>query len=198
MESKDQIRLPTNTAAGAEANILDIAANRSARKWSPQEIALRAIWEMVRFSLFALSPRPLWAWRRLLLRAFGAKVGRHAHIYPSVKIALPWNITIGDYAAVGEGAILYSLGNISIGERTTISQYAHLCAGTHDYRQADMPLVKATIHIDSEVWICADAFVGPGVHVGRRAVLGARGVAMTNLAEGMIHVGNPAREVRVR
>ena len=56
-----------------------------------------------------------------MLRTFGASVGDNAHIYPSVKIAIPWNLIIGDQAAIGDGAILYCLGPITIGHQATIS-----------------------------------------------------------------------------
>lgn len=176
----------------------DIAANRLALKWSRKELAGRIIWELIRFPLFALSPRPFWGWRRWLLRMFGARIGRDVHLYPSVKIAVPWNIAIADYAAVGDGAILYSLGQISVGERATISQYAHLCAGTHDYRDPTMPLVKVNIVIGAGAWICADAFIGPSVSVGEHAIVGARAVVTRNVAQQAVVVGNPARVVAQR
>jgi putative colanic acid biosynthesis acetyltransferase WcaF len=57
-----------------------------------------------------------------------------------------------------------------------------------------MPLVRAPIEIGDEAWICADAFVGPGVMVGARAVVGAGAVVMRSVQEGKIVTGNPARE----
>lgn len=177
--------------------MIDISANRRKQKWSRREQAGRLLWALAR-PAFSWSPRPLWGWRRMLLRLFGARVGREVHIYPTVRITIPWNVTIGDYSAVGDRALLYSLGRITIGERVTISQQAHLCAGTHDYRKPDFPLVKAPIGISAGVWICADAFVGPNVVVGKGAILGARGVAMKNVPPGVIAAGNPARVVKVR
>jgi len=177
---------------------LDILANRRSRKWSLYELAGRTIWETVGCRFFAWSPRPLWAWRRFVLRSFGASVGDDAHIYPSVKIAIPWNLVVGDQAAIGDGAILYCLGQISIGARTTISQYAHLCAGSHNHHIATFDLLKPSIEIGSEAWVCADAFVGPGVKVGDRAILGARSVAIDNIPSDAIAVGNPARVVKER
>lgn len=152
------------------------------------------MWAIAR-PLFALSPRPLWCWRRVLLRAFGAKVGAGVHIYPTVRIAMPWNLDIGNEAAVGDRAILYALGCIRIGSRTTVSQGAHLCAGTHDVRDPKRPLLKPPITLGEDVWICADAFIGPGVCVGDGAVVGARGVAMKNVPPMTIFAGNPAREI---
>jgi putative colanic acid biosynthesis acetyltransferase WcaF len=172
----------------------DISSNRAARKWSTAEQIGRALWALC-WPLFRLSPRVLWGWRRMLLRLFGATVGRDAHIYPSVRITIPWNLQIGDEVAVGDHAILYALGPIRVGSRATISQYAHLCAGTHDWRDPAMPLVKSPLVVGEDAWVCADAFVGPGVIIGQGAVLGARGVAMKDLEAGTIYGGNPAQPI---
>ncbi|MEM9471091.1 MAG: putative colanic acid biosynthesis acetyltransferase [Pseudomonadota bacterium] len=115
-------------------------------------------------------------------------------MYPSVRITMPWNVTVGDYSAVGDRATLYALGPITLGSRVTVSQGAHLCAGTHDWRAPDRPLLKPPISIEDDSWICADAFVGPGVKVGSGAIVGARAVAMKDVRPGAIVVGNPARE----
>jgi putative colanic acid biosynthesis acetyltransferase WcaF len=176
---------------------LDIAANRTASKWSRKELAGRLLWELAR-PLFAWSPRPLWGWRRMLLRLFGARIGCEVHICPSVLITIPWNLTIGDQSAVGDRVILYALGPITLAERVTVSQGAHLCAGTHDYRDPSMPLLKPPIIIESDTWICADAFVGPGVRVGAQAIVGARCVVTKDVEQGAILIGNPARLLRQR
>lgn len=172
----------------------DITSNRAARKWSVGEQAGRAAWALAT-PLFRLSPRVLWGWRRILLRAFGAKVGAQAHIYPTARITIPWNLEIGEQAAVGDRAILYALGPIRIGARATISQYAHLCAGTHDWRDPAMPLVKTPLVIEDDAWVCADAFIGPGVTVGSAAIVGARAVVMKDVAARTTVGGNPAREI---
>lgn len=171
---------------------VDVGANRSAPKWSKREMVARILWG-VALPLFVLSPRPLWGWRRWLLRLFGARIGNDVHIYPSVRITIPWNLTVGGQSAIGDRAIVYALGLVRLGERVTISQGAHLCAGTHDWRQPDRPLLKPPIFIGDDAWICADAFVGPGVTVGQGAIVGARAVAMKDVPPGSIVVGNPAR-----
>ncbi|PWL19901.1 MAG: acetyltransferase [Altererythrobacter sp. XM-24bin4] len=174
---------------------VDISANRRARKWSRREQIGRVLWTFA-WPFFRFSPRPLWGWRRLLLRLFGAQVGRQVHVYPSVRIIIPWNLSIENSCAVGDHAILYALGPIRIGARATISQGAHLCAGTHDIKDPFRPLLKPPILIGEDAWICADAFIGPGVVVGAGAIVGARAVAMKNVPAGVIMVGNPARQIR--
>ena len=96
---------------------------------------------------------------------------------------------------MGDRAHLYALGPIRIGDRVTVSQGAHLCAGSHDFRDPTMALTRPPIRIDDDVWVCADAFVGPGVEIGRGAVVGARAVVVRSVAAGTIVAGNPARQV---
>ncbi len=177
--------------------VLNIHKNRSDKKWTSRENFCRALWGLV-YPLFHFSPRPLWGWRRVLLRAFGAKIGNEAHIHPAVKIAIPWNLEVGSQAAVGDGAIIYNLGLIQIGSEATVSQGVHLCAGSHDYKLSHMPLVKSQISIGKGAWLCADAFIGPGVSIGDYAIVGARGVVMKDVAEWDIVAGNPAVVIKQR
>lgn len=111
---------------------------------------------------------------------------------------MPWNVVIGDESAVGEHATLYALGPITLGARVTVSQGAHLCAGTHDWLKPDRPLLKLPITIGDDAWVCADAFIGPGVNVGKGAIVGARAVAMKDVAPETTVVGNPARTIARR
>lgn len=176
---------------------LDIRANRAARKYTHRELALRVLWGVGRW-LFRLSPRPAFGWRRAVLRLFGAEVGPHVHLYPSTRVYFPWNLRIGAWSAVGEDVLIYNLGPVTIGARATVSHRAHLCAGTHDATSADLPLLKPPITIGDQVWICADAFVGPGVTVGEGAVVGAAAVAVRDVEPWTIVAGNPARMVKPR
>lgn len=133
-----------------------------------------------------------------MLRRFGAEIGKGVQVYPSVKITIPWNVSMGDYATAGDCVTLYALGPINIGRRSTISQNAHLCAGTHDFRGTAMTLIKAPISILDDSWICADAFVGPGVTIGRGAIVGARAVVMKDVEKNSIMAGNPAVQIGYR
>ena len=174
-----------------------VATNRKARKYSRLEMGKRVFWGFGQ-SIFRLSPRPCFGFRRWILRCFGAKVGREVHIYPSAIVYFPWNLEIGDESSIGEWALIYNLGRVKVGRRSTISQRVHLCAGTHDYRQPDMPLLKPPSEVGDDCWICADAFVGPNVKVGDFAIVGAAAVLVKDAAPFEIWGGNPAVKIKDR
>ena len=177
---------------------LDTASNRKATKYTTGELIRRILWTLIGEPLFRWSPRPFFGWRRFVLRCFGASVGEGVNIYSSATIYFPWNLEIGDWSSIGERAMIYNLGPITIGEQVTVSQQAHLCAGTHDHTDPAMPLIKPPITVHDQAWICADAFVGPYVTVGEGAVVGARAVAVKDVPEWSIVGGNPARPIKPR
>ncbi len=176
---------------------LDISTNRSIQKYTFGEQLSRVLWGVGQF-FFRWSPRPFFGWRRLILRCFGAKIGREVRVYGSTQIYFPWNLQADDWSSIGEWALIYNLGTVTIGRGASISHRAHVCAGTHDYTQATLPLLKPPIVIEAEAWICADAFVGPNVRVGRGAIVGAAAVVTRNVPDWTIVVGNPAREIKKR
>ena len=182
--------------AGASPG-LDIEANRRVSNYSPAERRARIAWSVGKL-VFRVIPRPFYGARAAWLRLFGARIGKNCQIYPTVLIFMPSQLEIGDWSSVGDRAILYNLAVVKIGERVTISQGAHLCAGTHDFRDPTMPLIRSTITIGDEAWLCADCFIGPDVTVGARAVVAARAVAMRDVAAGAIVAGNPARRIGER
>ena len=177
--------------------MLDVEQNRRAQKYSRGELARRVLWGCAQ-PLFRFSPRPCFGWRRFLLRLFGARIGRQVNIYRTVTVIIPWNLEVRDYGAIGDHAFIYNLGRITIGERATISHRAHLCAGTHDYTKSDFPLLRPPITIEEQAWVCADAFVGPGVTVGAGAIVAACAVAVKNVEPWTIVAGNPAKWIKER
>ncbi len=176
---------------------IDIAANRATKKYSLKENFKRILWGICK-PAYKYSPRPFFGWRSLMLTMFGANVGENVHVYPSAIIYMPWNLTIGKDSSIGEFAYIYNLGKISIGNCVTISQRVHLCAGTHDYNSAELPLIKLPVVVEDSAWICADAFVGPGVKIGKGSVIGARAVVMKDVGDWDVMVGNPAKKIKTR
>ncbi|MEM6262550.1 MAG: putative colanic acid biosynthesis acetyltransferase [Bacteroidota bacterium] len=156
------------------------------------------LWWLVHFFLFKPSPQFLYGWRRFLLRLFGAKVGKGVILRPSCQVTYPWKVSIGDFSWIGDEVVLYSLGNISIGTNTVISQRSYICTGSHRHDRQDFLIYQEPITIEDECWLATDVYVAPGVHIGKGTVVGARSSVFKDLPYGKIAVGAPAQVIRDR
>jgi len=175
---------------------VDLSAYSSG--FSPGMKLARTLWALVWSVLFRLSPVPCHWWRNMLLRLFGARVSSGVHVYPNCRIWAPWNLAIGEHSCLGPHVDCYNVAPVEIGSNVIVSQYSYLCTATHDDRDPGMKLVTRPIVIADAAWICADVFVGPGVRVGKGAVLGARSSAFKDLDAWKVYGGTPARMLRDR
>lgn len=157
-----------------------------------------SLWLLVSLVLFRLCPFSFSALKRVVLRMFGAGVGRNVTIKPQVKITFPWKLTLGDHVWLGEECWLLNLEHIMIGSHVCISQRAFLCTGSHDYKQVRFDLITRPIKLADGAWVGAGCWVGPGVTLGSHAVLTAGSVATKDLAAHGIYRGNPAVLVKQR
>lgn len=158
----------------------------------------RLLWKLVCLLLFRPSPQPLHVWRCWLLRSFGARIGSPCSIYNNVEIWAPWNLVMANYATLGRGVIVYSIAPVTLGERAVVSQGVHLCTGSHDHQSENFQLFARPITIGEDVWICAEAFLGPGVNIGNGCVIGARAVVTRDQPAWMVCAGNPSRPLKHR
>jgi len=156
------------------------------------------LWWFVQASFFGLSPQFMYGWRRFILRIFGAQVGKGVLIRSSAQITYPWKVSIGDYSWVGDGVVLYSLGEIEIGSNCVVSQKSYLCAASHDYTIESFDIFSSKIKIKDEAWVATDVFVAPGVTIGKGTVVGARSSVFKDLPDEMLCIGTPANPIRKR
>jgi putative colanic acid biosynthesis acetyltransferase WcaF len=133
--------------------------------------------------------------RSVVLRAFGARVGRGCRFASSVDIAIPWNLRIGDGVRVGPRVLLYSLGTIDLGDGVTLDRRAHLCAGSHDFTDPSFPLLRPPITLGPGVFVGLDAFIGPDVTLGEGCVVHPRASVYGSHKPRVELRGNPAKPV---
>lgn len=160
--------------------------------------AARILWGLVWTLLVRPTPSFCHGWRIFWYRRFGANIGAGVKLMPSVQCWAPWNLTIGDHTSVSHGVDLYAVDKIKLGDHVTISQRAFICTASHDIDHQNMPLVTAPVIISDGVWICAEAYVHPGVTVGVDAVVGARAALFNDVEPRQVVGGNPARVIRMR
>jgi len=141
---------------------------------------------------------PFSAPKAALLRSFGAQIGAQVAIKPGARVKFPWRLSVGDFSWIGERAWLDNLAPIAIESHVSVSQEAYLCTGNHDWQDPTFRLITASVRVESGSWIAARAVVGPGVTVGRGAVLALGSVAPRSLEPMTIYAGNPAQPVKAR
>jgi putative colanic acid biosynthesis acetyltransferase WcaF len=161
----------------------------------------RALWNIVWLLLFRPTPEHSGIfnkWRIFWLRCFGAKIGAGCVVKSSCEIWQPWKLEMGDYVALGEHVICYTVDKITIGSRTTVSREAFLCCAGHDISSPIMELTYAPMAIGSNCWIAGRAIIMPGVAVGDGAVVAAGAVATRDVAPWTVVGGNPAKFIKKR
>ncbi len=177
--------------------IIDLSKYRN--HFSARNKIGRMIWNITWFLLFRPFSLGIFRrWRVFLLKCFGARIEWTAMVYSSVKIWAPWNLEMGTYACLGPSVDCYNQGRITIRSHTTISQKSYLCASSHDISDPLNALIVAPIIIEDQAWVAADAFIGPGVHIGQGAVVGARSSVFRKVEPWTVVGGNPARFIKPR
>ena len=158
----------------------------------------RLAWNICWVLFYRTSPRPFHAWRIMLLRAFGARLGNSCHFYPASRIWAPWNLECADRVTAADGAEIYNPAPMHFGSYAIVSQGAYLCGATHDLNDPAFPLLACSSSIGAYAWVCARAIVAPGVNLGEGAVLGVGSVGTRDLDPWGVYSGIPAQKISQR
>ncbi|OKH56217.1 colanic acid biosynthesis acetyltransferase WcaF [Calothrix sp. HK-06] len=156
------------------------------------------LWYFIGLPLFKSYLLPVSLFKVLIIRAFGAKIGKGVRIKPGVRVKFPWRLTVGDFVWIGEDVWIDNIASVTIENHACLSQGVYLCTGNHDWNHPNFKLTAAPIHIQESSWIAASSSIGPGVIVGRGAVLTLGGVAAHSLESMTIYAGNPAQAIKKR
>ena len=155
-------------------------------------------WYFVNILFFINPLNPFSFIKIILLRIFGANIGKHVLIKPSVNIKYPWKLSIGNYSMIGENVWIDNLDHVTIGNNVCISQGAFLLCGNHDYKKSTFDLQIGKIILEDGVWIGAKSIVCPNVICKSHSVLSVNSTASSDLQEYSIYRGSPAIKIRDR
>lgn len=155
-------------------------------------------WWFVQGTLFRFSLHNMYSWRGILLKIFGAKIGKNVRIRSSANFTYPWKVSIGDYSWIGDNVQLYSLDLITIGKNCVISQESYLCTGSHNIKDPNFGLITKPIIIKDGAWVASDVFVYPGVTVHEMAVVAARSTVIKDVPANEVYAGSPAKFIKKR
>ena len=157
----------------------------------------RINWYFISLAFFK-SSFPLNVVKVILLKMFGAKIGKGVIIKPHINIKYPWRLRIGNYVWIGEQAWIDNLADITIEDNVCISQGAMLLCGNHNYKKTSFDLIVGSIHLKKGSWIGAKSVVCPNVVVGSHAILTVGSIATQNMSDYTIYQGNPAQPIKER
>lgn len=161
-------------------------------------ILKQTLWYFVNALLVRASWNPFMGIKIVLLKMFGAKIGKGLVIKNNVCIKFPWKLTLGDNVWLGEGCWIDNLDKVTIGNNVCISQGALLLTGNHDYTSKSFDYRNAPIIVENGAWIGAKAVVCPGVTVRSHAVLTVASIVTKEMEAYGIYQGNPAKIIRKR
>jgi putative colanic acid biosynthesis acetyltransferase WcaF len=163
-----------------------------------RSLIVRAAWFLLGLPLLRCPILGSSAFRRRLLRWFGAEIGQGAVIKPGVRVKFPWKLKLGKYCWIGEDCWIDNLAPVTLGDHVCVSQGVYLCTGSHDWSDPAFGLITRPIGIHDGAWIAARVSVGPGAVIGQHAVVGFGSVVSGTIPPYEIHVGNPAKFLRRR
>lgn len=182
----------TNDTAETEPRIQPlIQPSLSNRAW-------RAVWQAVWLLFARPTPVAMHRWRCMLLRIFGARIEGDCYVYPSTSIWAPWNLRMQEGSCLAAGVDCYNVAAVTLQRGVTVSQRSFLCTASHDFDDPLFPLIGGEIVIESQAWVAAEAFVGPGVTIRERSVVLARAVVVRDAPANTVVAGNPAKPLRFR
>lgn len=158
----------------------------------------RLLWYFTNVVFFMNPLNPFGNLKVIVLRLFGAKIGKGVVIKPGVNIKYPWLLQVGNHVWIGEKVWIDNLVLVKMEDHVCLSQGAMLLTGNHHYRKSTFDLITGEIKLEQGCWIGAKAIVCPGVVCRSHAVLSVNSVATETLEPYWVYKGNPAIKTRER
>ena len=135
--------------------------------------------------------------RRLLAKHVFKHCGESVRIFRDVEVSFGYNLSVGDNTTIHRKVLLDDRGEIVIGNRVSISDYANIYSHNHDIEDIERVTCSRTV-IGDGARITYHAVVLSGTTVGKNAMVGTMGVVTRPVPDHHINVGIPAKSVRVK
>lgn len=131
-------------------------------------------------------------------------VGEDTEFLANAYIRNPQNMSIGKRSVVGLGVRIQAGGGLTIGDCVLIGPGAMIWTSNHLFDDPDVPIrdqghEQKEVVIGDDCWIGANAFIMPGVVLGKGCVVSAGAVVgAKSYKDYVILIGNPARVIGYR
>jgi galactoside O-acetyltransferase len=137
------------------------------------------------------------ALRRLLAPRIFRRVGQNFKCFQHVEFSFGYNLEVGDDVVVHRHVLLDDRGELVLGDRVSIADYANIYSHTHSIvDQRDVTNLRTIL--EDDVRVTYHATVLAGVRVGRNGMVGAAAVATKDVRPYHVNVGIPAKSIAVK
>lgn len=166
--------------------------------YKPGGFFKRTTWYFINVLFFINPLNPSSRIKILLLKIFGAEIGKGVVVKQGVNIKYPWKLQIEDYSWIGENVWIDNLDQVRIGKNCCLSQGVLLLCGNHNYNKQTFDLMIGCITLEDGVWIGAQSILGPNTICKSHSVLSIQSASTGVLDEYSIYRGNPATKIKDR
>lgn len=131
-------------------------------------------------------------------------VGRNLIVMSGTRFRSIENLSIGDEVQIGYDNFIQALGGVSIGSNSMTAPGVKIWSVNHNYREKNKLITgqgqtTSPVVIGCDVWIAANAFISPGVHLPDGCVVSSGAVVgVKDYKPYSIIAGNPARVIGFR
>lgn len=130
---------------------------------------------------------------------FMHKCGTNFQVGFNVTIRGLENLSVGNDVYIAPGSVILAGTQIELGDGVQLAFYTVLTDGEHTLKEGSYRFgarAQRPVHIAAGTWIGAHVTVVAGVRIGRRVVVGANSVVTSDLPDGVLAAGVPAKVIR--
>ncbi|MFD1586025.1 acyltransferase [Halorientalis brevis] len=135
--------------------------------------------------------------RQMLAKHLFAEAGDDLRLFKGITFTYGHNIELGDNVVVHDDVHLDDRGKLTVGDRVSISDNAHVYSHDHDVNDQTHIDNYHTI-IEDDVRVTYDSMVRAGVKLGENSILAAKSIAGSDVPAHHIAAGQPAKSVAVK
>ena len=135
--------------------------------------------------------------RQMLANHLFAEAGENLRLFKGISFTYGHNIEMGDNTVVHDDVHLDDRGKLTIGDRVSISDNAHIYSHDHDLVDQTEVTNYHTI-IEDDARVTYSAMVRAGCKVGENAIVGAKASVQGDVPAHHIVVGSPAKSVKIK
>lgn len=111
-------------------------------------------------------------------------------------------LELGDGTSIAGNCVVSAAQSVRVGARVLIARGVYISDHSHAYEDMGRAVLDQgvtqvdPVEVCDGAWLGENVVIGPGVRVGRGAVIGANSVVLDDVPDHCIAVGAPAKVVR--